>query len=207
MKKHLSFLFVAVAVAIACTRNASAATTAGLGAAGLGADVLSLPGIHATVTTGTVAMAVRRGNSIGAISEFMGSGNGIRLDGATATLGYSPARNGAIALMPELRIGMLSVVGQGYSGASTGSVLGGLAVVDQANPLVAYDFEALAGDTFAADSSAGAGSGRAYKVGVGVSESLTQRVTLTERYTDSRLTVGGGAIVDHSTTIAVADRF
>ena len=205
MKKHLSFL--CIAAAIACTGNASAATTASLGAAGLGADTLSLPGIHATVTTGTVAMAVRRGNSIGAISEFMGSGNGIHLDGATATLGYSPARNGVIALMPELRIGMLSVVGQGFAGASTGSVLGGLAVVDQANPLVEYDFEALAGETFAASSSAGDGSGRAYKVGVGVSEALTQRVMLTERYSDERLTVGNGAIVDHSAVFSIADRF
>ena len=203
MKKHLSFL--CIAAAIACTGTANAA--AGVGAVGFGADTLSLPGIHSAVTTGTIAMAVRRGNSIGAISEFMGSGNGVRLDGATATLGYYPARNGAIALMPELRIGMLSVVGQGYSGASTGSVLGGLAVVDQANALVGYDLEALAGETFAASSSAGDGSGRAYKVGVGVSESLTRRVILTERYSDERLTVGGGAIVDHSTMISIADRF
>ena len=203
MKKHLSFLFIAVA--IACTRNASAAT--GVGAAGLGADVLSLPGIHATVATGTIAMAVRRGNSIGAISEFMGSGNGVRLDGATATLGYSPARGGVIALMPELQVGMISVTGPDYSGASTGSALGGLAIVDQANTVVGYDLEALVGETFAASSSAGDGSGRAYKVGVGVSESLTQRVTLIERYSNERLTVGNGAIVDHSATIAVADRF
>lgn len=204
MKKHLSFLFVAVA--IACTRNASAATV-GLGAAGLGADTLSLPGIHSAVTTGSIAMAVRRGNAIGAVSEFMGSGDGVRLDGATATLGYSPARGGVIALMPELRIGMLSVVGPGDIGASTGSALGGLAVVDQANSLVAYNLEALVGETFAASSSTGDGSGRAYKVGVGASESLTRRVTLAERYSDERLTVGNGAIADHSTTISIADRF
>ena len=203
MKKHLSFL--CIAAAIACTGTANAA--AGVGAVGFGADVLSLPGIHATVATGSVAMAVRRGNSIGAISEFMGSGDGVRLDGATATLGYSPARGGVIALMPELRVGVISITGPGDVGASTGSVLGGLAVVDQANPLVVYDFEALAGDTFATSSSAGDGSGRAYKVGFGASESLTRRITLAERYSNERLTIGDGAIVDHSTTISIADRF
>ena len=203
MKKHLGFLFVATAIAAA--GNAHATTT--VGAAGLGADTLSLPGIHATVDTGAVAMAVRRGNVIGVLKESMGAGDGVRLDGATATLGYSSARPGAIALVPEVRVGMLSVTGPGFAGARTGYVLGGLAVVDQANALVGYDLDALVGDTFAADSSTGAGSGRAYKVSVGVSEALTGHLTLTERYSDERLTVRSGAIVDHSTMISIADRF
>ncbi len=202
MKQHLSFLFIAAA--IACAGNAHATT---VGAAGLGADVLSLPGIHATVDTGSVALAGRTGNVVGVLKESLGSGDGVRLDGATATLGYSFSPPGAIALVPELQVGALSVTGPGYSGARAGSVLGGLAVVDQANAVVGYDLEALAGDTFSASSSAGDGSGRAYKVGVGVSESLSQRVMLTERYNDERLTVGNGAIVDHSAMVTVADRF
>lgn len=202
MKKHLSFLFVAVAVAIACTRNASAATTAGLGAAGLGADVLSLPGIHATVTTGTVAMAVRRGNAVGVLKEVMGSGDGAKLNSGEATLGYM-----AGLVEPEIRVGALSATGADFTGASVGYVMGGLVLTENAVPGLVYTCEILDGNTFAASSNAGSGSGRAYKVGVGVSESLTQRVTLIERYSDERLAVGDGAIVDHSTTISIADRF
>ncbi len=203
MKQHFSFLFIATAIGLA----GSAHATTTVGVAGLGADTLALPGIHATVDTGTVGIATRTGNLIGVLRESMGSGDGVHLDGAAASLGYSSARSGVIAVMPELQAGMLSVTGPDFTGAHTGYVMGGLVITDQANAVVGYDLEALDGSTFAADSSSGDGSGRAYKVGVGISESLTQRVMLTERFTDSRLTVGNGAIVDHAAMVSVAERF